>query len=110
LPFKLAKPPLGRADQVADGRIGLPHLAQDLLGRNTAIHHPDAVRLAVLRLDLLQERAQRRVVRRVSRQHLIGQRKALRRHDQRDHHLHAIAALVAAVTVAALVRLVGRRI
>jgi hypothetical protein len=41
-------------------------------------------------------------------QHLIGERKALGRHDQRDHHLHAVAALVAAVAVAAPVGIVGR--
>jgi hypothetical protein len=35
----------------------LLHLAQNILGGNAAIHHPDALRLAVLRLDLLQERA-----------------------------------------------------
>ena len=60
--------------------------------------------------DLLQEGAQRRLVGGVARQDLVGQRKALRRHDQRDDHLHAVAALVAAVAVAALVLLIGRRI
>lgn len=43
----------------------MPHRAQDLLGGDAAIHHPDALRLAVLRLDLLQGRVQRRVVRRL---------------------------------------------
>jgi hypothetical protein len=70
--FELAQPPLGRADQVRDRGIGLPHLGEHLLGRDTAVHHPDALRLAVLGLDLARESAQRRVVRGVPRQHLIG--------------------------------------
>ena len=36
--------------------------------------------------------------------HLIGQRKTLRRHDQGNHHLHAVRALVAAVSEPTLVR------
>ena len=107
--FQLGEPPFRRSDQIEDRRIGLTHLAQHLLGRDAAIHHPDAFRLAVLRLDLLQKAAQRRLVGGVSRQDLIGERKAFRRHDQRNHHLHAVAALVAAVAVAALVGFVVRR-
>ena len=45
----------------------------------------------------------------VAGQHLVGERKAFGRHDQRDHHLHAIAVLVANVAVAALVRFIVRR-
>ena len=37
-----------------------------------------------------------------ARHHLVGQRKAPRGHDQRDHHLHAVRALVAAVAELAL--------
>ncbi len=48
------------------------------------------------------------LVRRVSRQHFIGERETVRRDDQCDHHLHAIAAFVAAVAVAALVVVVAR--
>ena len=57
----------------------------------------------------MQEGAQRRLVGGVPGQHLIGQRKAVGRHDQRDHHLHAVAAFVAAVAVAALVGIAPRR-
>ena len=39
--------------------------------------------------------------------HFVGQRKALRRHDQRNDHLHTIAALVAAIAKAPLVILIG---
>ena len=104
------EPPLGRADQIGDRRIGLAHLAQHVLGRNAAVHHPDALRLAVLRLDLLEEAPQRGVVGGVAREHLIGQRQALGRHDQGDHQLHAVAALVATVAVPAFVGVVVRRI
>ena len=75
--FSDGEPPLGRADEIGDGRLGGAHLGENVLGRNAAIHHPDALRLAVLRLDLVQEGAQRRLVGGVPRQHLIGERKAL---------------------------------
>jgi hypothetical protein len=88
----------------------LPHLCQHLVGRNAAIHHPDALGLAVLVFNFLQEAAQRRVVGGIAGQNFIRQRKALGRHDQRDHDLHAITALVAAVAVTTLVVLVIRRV
>ena len=50
----LAEPPFGRADQIGDRRIGLAHLGEDIFGGDAAIHHPDALCLAVLRLDLLR--------------------------------------------------------
>jgi len=53
--FQPGEPPLGRSDQITDGWVGLAHLAQHLLGGDPAIHHPDALRLAVLRLDPLQK-------------------------------------------------------
>ena len=107
--FQFGEPPLGRADQIGDRRIGRAHLGKHLLGRNAAIHHPDAVGLAVLGFDLAQDAAQRGLVGGVPRQHLVAERKTLGRHDQRNHHLHAVAALVAAVAVAALVGFVVRR-
>jgi hypothetical protein len=45
----------------------------------------------------MQHVAQRGAVGGVAGQHLVAKRKAVGRHDQRDHHLHAVAALVAAV-------------
>ena len=50
-------------------------------------------------LDLLQERRQRGRICGVPRHHLVGQREAVRRDDQRDHHLHAVGPLVPAVAV-----------
>ena len=88
--LQLGKPALGRADKIGDRRIGLAHLGQHLLGRNAAIHHPDALRLAVLGFDLAQGAAQRLAIGRVPGQHLIGERKAFGRHDQRNHHLDAV--------------------
>jgi hypothetical protein len=58
-----------------------------------AIGSCEAVRFAVLRLDLVQEPAQRRPVGGVPWQDLIGQRKTFGGDDQRDHYLHAVAAL-----------------
>src|SRR5580693_10433325 len=53
---------LGRADEVLDRGIGPPHLGQHHLGRDAAVHQPDAPRLAVLPLDPRQEVAQGGVV------------------------------------------------
>ena len=77
------------------------HRRQRLLGRNPPVHDPHPLGPAVLRLDLRQKLRQRRVV---ARHHLVGQRKPFRGHDQRDHHLHAVRALVAAVAELALAR------
>ena len=90
--LQLAQHRARRAHQVV--RPGLTHLGQRRLARNAAIHHPCPARLAVAILDLPEEVPQRRVVDSVARQHLVGQRKAPRRDDQRDHHLPAIAPAV----------------
>ena len=57
----------------------------------------------------MQGIAQRGAIGSVPRQHLIGERKAFGRHNQRDYYLHAVAALVAAVAVAALGVFIVRR-
>ena len=101
--LQLRQPPLGRAHQVA--RADAAHLGQAVLGGDAAVHHPDAVGLAVALLDAVQEAAQRGVVGGVARHHLVAQREALGRDDQRDDDLHAVAALVAAV--AELAQIVG---
>jgi hypothetical protein len=88
--LQFGKPTLGRADEIGDRGIGLAHLGKHLFGQNATIHHPDALRLAVLSLDLAQGAAQRLAIGRVPGQHLIGERKAFGRHDQRDHHLDAV--------------------
>jgi hypothetical protein len=108
--FQLAEPPLRRADQIGDGRIGLPHLGEHIFCRNAAIHHPNALRLAVLAFDLVEKRAQRRLVRSIAWQHFVGERKALGRDHERDDHLDTIRVLVAAVAMAALVGVVARRV
>ena len=96
--------PLGGADQVMHRRLAPTHRRQRLLGRNPPVHDPHPLGPAVLRLDLRQELRQRRFVAGVARHHLVGQRKPFRGHDQRDHHLHAVRALVAAVAELALAR------
>jgi hypothetical protein len=80
------QPSLGRADDVLHRRIAVAHLGQDRLGRHAAVHHPDPPRLAVLLLDPGEERAQRLAVGGVAGQHLVGQRQALGRDHQGDHH------------------------
>ncbi len=68
----------------------MTHLGEHFVGRNAAIHHPNAIGLAVLGFDLAQGVAQRRAIGRVPRQHLIGERKAFGRHDQCNHHLDTV--------------------
>ena len=94
---------LWSSHQIAHRRIALAHLGQHRLARNAAIHHPDAPGLAVLRLDLAEKLPQRLVIRRVAGEHLVGQRQALRRDHQGDHHLRTIRPMITAVTMPALV-------
>src|SRR5690606_3166370 len=50
------------------------------------------------------------VVRGVASQHLVGQGEALRRHHQRNHHLHAIGTVIARVAKLTNVLIFKRRI
>ena len=88
----------------------MPHGGEVLFGGDTAIHHPDALGLAILLLDGLKKRRQSGFVAGVSRHHLVGQRKTFRRDNQCDDHLHAIRALVTAITELPLVLLRKRRL
>ena len=88
--FQLAEASLGGSHQIGDGRIGLPHFGQHLFGGDAAVHHPDALGLAVLRLDLRKEGAQCRLVGGVTGSNFVGERKSVGRHDQRDDNLHAV--------------------
>ena len=83
------------------------HLGQAVLGGDAAVHHPDAVGAAVAVLDAVQEAAQGGGVGSASAHHLVAQREALGRDDQRDDDLPAVTSLVAAV--AELAQLVGPR-
>jgi len=107
--LKLGQPSFGRADQVLHRRTALTHLDEDLFGWDAAVHHPNAPRLAVLRLDLGQEAPQRLVVAGVAGHDLAGERQAVRRHDERGHPLRAVRPLIPAVAVATLVALGLRR-
>ena len=101
---------LRRAHQVMHRRVGRAHLGEHLLGRHAAVHQPDPARLAVLPLDALEKPPQRRLVRGVAGQHLIGQRQAFGRHHQGNDDLHTIRPMIARVPEAALVAFRKRRI
>ena len=101
---------LRRAHQVMHRRVGRAHLGEHLLGRHAAVHQPDAARLAVLPLDPLEKSPQRRLVRGVAGQHLIGQRQTFGRHHQGNDDLHTIRPVIARVPEAALVAFRKRRI
>jgi hypothetical protein len=94
---------LRRAHQVMHRRVGRAHLGEHLFGRHAAVHQPDAARLAVLSLDVVEKPPQCRLVRSVAGQHLIGQRQALGRHHQGNDDLHTIGSMIARVPEAALV-------
>ena len=101
--FQLAQASLGRAHQVAHGRITRAHLLEHFLRRDAPFHDPDAFGLAVLRFELLEKLPQRRLVGGVAAEHFVGEWKSLRRDDQGDDHLHAIKAFVPAAAKLALV-------
>ena len=78
-------------------------VGEHLFGRHAAVHQPDAARLAVLSLDVVEKPPQCRLVRSVAGQHLIGQRQAFGRHNQGNDDLHTIGSMIARVPEAALV-------
>ena len=73
----------------------------------TPIHDPDPLGLAVAAADGREHPAQGGLVGRVAREHLVGERQALRRDDEGDDNLHTVAAFVAAVTETAGIVFVG---
>jgi hypothetical protein len=81
----------------------LPHFLQHLLGGNPAIHDPDPLGPSVRLGDLLQDVEQCGFVQCVAGHDFMGQGEALRGHDQGDHHLHAVEALVPAVAELSLI-------
>jgi hypothetical protein len=99
--LQLAQPPLGCPDEVAHRCVSATHRGETVLGRDTAVHDPNALGLAILLFDLGEEVLQRGLVAGVARQDLVGQGKALRGHDQGDDNLDAIGALVTTVAVLA---------
>lgn len=88
------------ADQVV--RPARPQRGQVLLADDPAVQHPDAVGLAVLGLDGLQDLVQRGDVRAVAIEHLVGQREAIRTDDQGQHDLGTIGPVIARVAPAHL--------
>src|SRR6266850_1056933 len=91
-------------------RIALAHRLQLRFGWNPAVHDPDPLRFAILFLDAFKKGWQRGSVTGVAGHHFIAQRKALRRDNQRNDHLHAIRTLVPTVAKLALVPFSKRRI
>jgi hypothetical protein len=76
--FQLAQPAFRRADQIDHFGVAGAHLFQNLLRRDTPVHDPNALGLALVLLDARQKIFERGLVRRVARQHFVGQGKALR--------------------------------
>jgi hypothetical protein len=72
--------------------------APPAFGGDAPVHDPDAPGLAVTLLNQLEHVPERGFVGGVAGEHFIGQRQSLGRDDQRHDDLHAIAALVPAVT------------
>ena len=108
--FQACETSLRRAHEILHRRITCTHLREHFFGRHAAIHAPHASCFAVLALDASEEILQRSRVGCVTREHLVGERKALRGHHQRDDHLYTVGAMIARVAVAALILIVGRRI
>src|SRR5712692_7191147 len=95
----LTQTPARRAHQIMHRRIGLAHLLQSLFRWDATVHYPNALGFAVLLFDLFEEVLQGRLVTGIAGQHLIGQRKSLRRDNQRHHYLHTIPTFVPTVAI-----------
>src|SRR3970040_1699297 len=104
--LQATEPSLGCADQVLHRWISLAHLFKHFFCRDAPIHQPNALGFAVLGFNLVEKLLERAAVLGVARQYFVSQRKALRRDDQRNHHLPTIAALVATIAKTPLVVLV----
>src|ERR1035441_1391354 len=61
-------------------------------------------------LVVARRHAGRRFCRRIPGEHLIGQRKTLRRDDQCNHHLHAVGPVITRVAELALALILQRRV
>ena len=78
----------------------LAHLGEGVLRGHAPVHEPEVADPAVFRLQLPDERHLRLLVARVAGHHFVGERESVRRQDERNHDLEAVAPLVAAVAVA----------
>ena len=83
----------------------MAHLLQGVLGGDAPVHDPDALGLAVLRLDFFQKPSERGFVAGVAGHHFVGQREAFGTQDHGDDDLTAIGTLVAAVAALGFGRL-----
>ena len=101
--FVLIDAAFRRPHQIRD--LPLAHFFQSRFSGDAAVHHPHTPRLPVSFFDPVQKRLQRFLLRSVAVHHFVGQRKSVRRHDQSNHHLHAIGPAVAAVAALRLVAL-----
>jgi len=55
LVFELIPAGARSADQIGNGRIALAHVLQGGFGGNAPVHDPNALGLAILRLDFFQK-------------------------------------------------------
>jgi len=108
--FQFGQPSLGGADQITDLGIAAAEFFEHGFGGDAAVHHPDAFGLAVALLDQPQQVAQRGLVGGVAGEHLVGQRQSFGRDHQRHDDLHAVRTLVPAVTEAAGIGFIRRRV
>lgn len=95
--LQLGDAALGGADEVAYGRGALAHF----LRGDTAIHEPGTPGFAVLLFNPLEHPLESGLVGGVAGEHFAAERKAFRRDNERDDHLHALATLIATVIEAA---------
>jgi hypothetical protein len=107
--FKLTEASLGCPNQIRHRRAAFAHFLENFLGRNATVHDPDAVRFSVLALDFLQEPSEGAAVGCVTGKHLVGHRETFRCHNQRNDHLHAVAALIAEIPIKTQVFRIFRR-
>ena len=79
-----------------------------LLADHATVHDPDSLRFPEPRLDRLDDGLDGLEILRVARQCQVGQGETVAGHDQRQHDLFAIAAVIAGITAAGQVVLLGQ--
>lgn len=106
--FQFGEPALGCVNQAADRGIIYPPVLKHLFDGNAAIHHPDSLRFAILRFNLLQESLECDLVGGIPRQHFVDESEVIRGDDQSDDDLCAVGAFIAIGTIVEPVALVFR--
>ena len=97
----------GRAHQVFDLGIAGAQVLQLLFGGNSPIHQPHPIGFAIKGFDILEHLRQRLLVQNVAVEDFVADGESFGGDHQRQHHLLAIEAMIAAIAIAGLGNFLG---